>query len=472
MSSTERLTRLSLLFALARAAIACGGDDAADGSSEGQGASGSGGASLSCGDQKVDPGEDCDDGDTDDTDGCTQSCQFGCASDGDCSDGAPCNGSEVCEEVADGRRCNSGTPAADGSACEDGTCLAGQCKPLSCGNGALDDAEQCDDGDDQALDGCDAACRYELVLRLTGMEVVRGTAPAWCATPENRFGNTFSVEALQVINEDLNKQIAEATLNLMLDVLELDELSGGDDAALKLGVVAGTLDPRSPTPWSAGAVDAWFLADSTTVDADGKPTSLLSPASLAGGQLQGGESDIVIPLLLGAQAAPLAMLRAQLRASVDAATPDVPAPPPEALASGLTVLRSIDGTGADRGMCGDATIDSLAKIPLPEVFSSGGAAACDPACGSETYTYCGQGMPVGASCNSLLDAMVGGCIVSYPDCIDVFLPSQPDVGTGGNPPAPLTSGAGNKVTPSVLTDAYSAYFELSANRAHLTNNLR
>jgi cysteine-rich repeat protein len=464
---------LVVVGCIAGGAPSCG-EDGADStqstSSAGQGAAG-GGAPLTCGDLVVDAGEDCDDGDADDADGCTAACRFGCAGDTECGDDDPCNGAEVCEDVPEGRRCNVGQPAADGLACDGGTCLGGQCKPLSCGNAELDDTEDCDDGDAQALDGCDATCRYELLLRLTQMAIPQGPAPSWCTSGGNQFGNTFTVEALSVINDDLNVQIGEASLNLMLAVLELDDLAGGDDENLKLGVVAGTLDPASATPWTAGAIDGWFLAEAGTLDANGKPVSVLTPASLAGGMLQAGASDVTIPLLLGAQPAPLAVLRAQLRASIDAGA-DVPAPPPEQLASNLTVMRSIDATGSDQGMCGDATVESLAKIPLPAAFSIGGSAACNAECDSKAYTYCGEGMPVGAGCNSLLDAMVGGCEVNPPDCIPVFTASQPDVGSAGDPPATLTNGAGNKVTPPVPTDAYSAYFRFAANRAHLTNNVR
>ena len=70
----------------------------------------------------------------------------------------------------------------------------------------------------------------------------------------------------------------------------------------------------------------------------------------------------------------------------------------------------------------------------------------------------------------MLDLLVGGCKQTAL-CISSVTATQPDVGTGGNPPATLVSGPGNKVTPSVPTDAYTLYVRLKGVRGHITNNL-
>ncbi|MBW2260846.1 MAG: hypothetical protein JRG91_02650 [Deltaproteobacteria bacterium] len=96
------------------------------------------------------------DGTTDQTDG-----TVGCTSDGECDDGNTCNGDETCNGEGE---CEPGTPLSDGADCEadgiDGTCLDEECVPLTCGDGTLDDGEECDDGNDVADDGCEENCRY------------------------------------------------------------------------------------------------------------------------------------------------------------------------------------------------------------------------------------------------------------------------------------------------------------------------
>jgi cysteine-rich repeat protein len=91
-----------------------------------------------CGNGVREPGEDCDDGNTDDGDACTADC-----SDPVCGDGIVSTG----EECDDGNRTNGDT------------CTA-RCQLPSalCGNGMQDDAEACDDGNMVAGDGCENDC--------------------------------------------------------------------------------------------------------------------------------------------------------------------------------------------------------------------------------------------------------------------------------------------------------------------------
>ncbi len=78
-----------------------------------------------CGDSGVDPGEQCDDANLRDGDGCSSTCQV--------------EPTFVC----------MGTP----SVCS-----------TSCGNGMLDGTETCDDGNRTAGDGCNATCRHEVTI--------------------------------------------------------------------------------------------------------------------------------------------------------------------------------------------------------------------------------------------------------------------------------------------------------------------
>jgi cysteine-rich repeat protein len=60
-----------------------------------------------CGDKMTATGEDCDDGNTDDSDGCKSDCTFGCKEDKDCDDGDLCTGAETCDTTA--HKCVAGT---------------------------------------------------------------------------------------------------------------------------------------------------------------------------------------------------------------------------------------------------------------------------------------------------------------------------------------------------------------------------
>lgn len=93
-----------------------------------------------CGDEQVGEGEDCDDGNDDDTDSCV-SCKNAV-----CGDGVILAGGEECDDGNDN----------DADACID-------CKIASCGDGLLYDAqEECDDGNLVNNDGCSRDCDAEI----------------------------------------------------------------------------------------------------------------------------------------------------------------------------------------------------------------------------------------------------------------------------------------------------------------------
>ncbi len=97
-----------------------------------------------CGNGFLDAGEQCDDGNTLDGDGCR----------GDCT-------AEVCGDgILDvGEQCDDGNTS-PGDGC-DGACML---EPAVCGNGILESGEQCDDGNLINGDGCDATCSSEFTL--------------------------------------------------------------------------------------------------------------------------------------------------------------------------------------------------------------------------------------------------------------------------------------------------------------------
>ena len=121
-----------------------------------------------CGDLHVDPviGEQCDDGNTNDTDGCQNDCHFGCQNDQGCSDSNACNGTETCITVSGGKVCSPGTPLQTGAVCltpprsictSGGACVQSRCGDVFVDPGA---GEQCDDGDTDPADGCKNDCTF------------------------------------------------------------------------------------------------------------------------------------------------------------------------------------------------------------------------------------------------------------------------------------------------------------------------
>lgn len=79
-----------------------------------------------CGNNELDPGEECDDGNLVSGDGCELDCTFSCHEDADCLDDDPCTLGERCVEAGAGKRCQAGTmiqcPPEDANPCLMYTC--------------------------------------------------------------------------------------------------------------------------------------------------------------------------------------------------------------------------------------------------------------------------------------------------------------------------------------------------------------
>ncbi|MEO8604610.1 MAG: carboxypeptidase regulatory-like domain-containing protein, partial [bacterium] len=124
-----------------------------------------------CGNGRVEAGEECDDGNTADCDGCSASCvrETGCG-DGvrcgaeQCDDGNrdECDGCSTSCEVETGLRCGDGIVNAEcGEECEppgEAGCGLTCVHAVGCGNGIVEAGEVCDDGNMDDCDGCTARC--------------------------------------------------------------------------------------------------------------------------------------------------------------------------------------------------------------------------------------------------------------------------------------------------------------------------
>jgi hypothetical protein len=219
-------------------------------------------------------------------------------------------------------------------------------------------------------------------------------------------------------------------------------------------------------PSAGNPEDWWFDANHTWVSM-GQPTNLLT-GQVAARVLTAGPGLVRLPLSLGGTEAVFELQAAKITATVNGTPlPNVP-PTPPALAAGLTVFQTLTANGAGQGLCGNITVRSLAQVPVPTSLATGGSTACGTCPGSHTYTACAAGQQVGVGCNSFLDVLVGGCTVL--NCLaPVIVATQPDV-PQSTTVVNLTLGANNHVSQNTAadTDAYSAFFTFSANRARIT----
>ena len=120
-----------------------------------------------CGDGNLDPGEECDDGNNTDGDGCQGDCTNPRCGDGildpgeDCEDGNNTDG-DGCQGDCTNPRCGDGI-LDPGEECDDGNNTDGDgcdgdCTDPRCGDGMLDPGEECDDGNNTDGDGCQGNC--------------------------------------------------------------------------------------------------------------------------------------------------------------------------------------------------------------------------------------------------------------------------------------------------------------------------
>ena len=121
-----------------------------------------------CGDGSVQAGEECDDGNADNTDGCLNTCVAASCGDGfvqagveACDDGNADN-ADICLDTCVAASCGDGF-VGPGEACDDGNQVSDDdctnaCALPSCGDGVVQDDEECDDGNADDSDACISTC--------------------------------------------------------------------------------------------------------------------------------------------------------------------------------------------------------------------------------------------------------------------------------------------------------------------------
>jgi cysteine-rich repeat protein len=341
-----------------------------------------------------------------------------------------------------------------------------------CGDGLVEGDEQCDDGNQRGLDGCDATCHFEVVARLTSLQILGGPSPAFCATPANAIGATaISGLALSQLNAPIADAIDGGLSNILVSFEGLADLTGVASPALKLGLMDGVPDAaKGVWPGAMASLDWWFTAANPYVLAGAVRDTV--PGSLAARELTAGPGTLKLPMILGGVPTQLELRHVAIAASVDSSpAPSTPAAPPAHLAAGLKVFESLSATQATQGLCGAATVASLSKVAIPAQLAAGGSTACGSCAGSHQYTACANGV-VDANCNSLLDLIVGGCKVI--SCqLTAVTATQPDVAATSTVPLVVLSldpQTSKVVEPTdVDLDGYSISFSFTANRVHVTS---
>ncbi len=165
-----------------------------------------------CGDGIVDAGEDCDDGNTDDTDGCRNDCTVSSCGDGivdpgeDCDDGNS-DDTDACRNDCTSPVCGDGIVDA-GEDCDDGNsddtdACRNDCTAPFCGDGILDAGEECDDGNLVDGDGCSANCDVEVTDcgpcrgKVTTLTLqYNGSAAAFVEVVQKRSTTVFAATVL------------------------------------------------------------------------------------------------------------------------------------------------------------------------------------------------------------------------------------------------------------------------------------
>ena len=136
-----------------------------------------------CGNAVVENGEECDDGNLDDVDGCTGMCTVAFCGDGhlhegveECDDGNV-DDRDACSNACRAARCGDGIVQPALEACDDGNfsdndACNNECVRAVCGDGLVwIGREGCDDGNDSDGDGCTTEC----VLTSCGDGIVQGS---------------------------------------------------------------------------------------------------------------------------------------------------------------------------------------------------------------------------------------------------------------------------------------------------------
>lgn len=436
-----------------------------------------------CGNSVKQADEECDDGNTDDADGCTKECLFTCYTGDRWSTVVnDCNPSATCDEKS--HTWKGGSPLEDGTVCarKEGYCSNGvcvladcgdgnqepneecdlgeknglvdsgctdSCRLAVCGNGKIEANELCDDGNNDNLDGCDSQCLAEVTYRGTSMLISLEDAPSFCihsgnANNGNAFGSLFPDQSfLDLVNVFVQDGFINGEVHTLFHTMDIENYKPDtEDPLIRLGLSMG--EPKEDWLSRESKVDFPFNTYKEYFDENLLPlTSVLGEMVVEDGtQLVRSTAPVTSGFLILDMEFILHDMMARIE--TDGIRSRLPAPP-ETIED-LEVPESVGahGTGQPSGViCGALHESSFETIPLPESF----LILCLDQLGQYVGCATDEDLLAG-NCDSLLDLFKGGC--SDLGGLVTFLKplGEPDVDTDG------VDG----------TDSYSVVLKVSAER--------
>ncbi|NOY90134.1 MAG: DUF4215 domain-containing protein [Deltaproteobacteria bacterium] len=358
-----------------------------------------------CGDSRLDPGEQCDDGNTTDGDGCSGACRReaycgdGTLDPGElCDDGNHRSGDGCRSDCASDESCGNGVrDIVVGEQCDDGNMLDGDgcsadCLSLeSCGNGMLDPGEQCDDANSDRWDGCAPDCYIELSQVIQTLAFA-GSGSGCDFSGDGVADNQLAVAlgpVLPLLNDmGIQQGIDNGNVILLMSMLGMDDLTGADDDSLTVAWMQGADPDGDPSNNFSGS--ATLAPSGGSFDTAGNPTTSFA-SSLMSSQLNGGPEDIELPIAV----LPIELMGAQI--------------------SGTT--RAVAGELHDiqeGQLCGAIPVTTFAFLPnLLDMFTGMASEGCDGTAGA----------------TSMADVMVGG---TPRGSLIALRGTQPDVDVDGD----------------------------------------
>jgi cysteine-rich repeat protein len=329
--------------------------------------------------------------------------------------------------------------------------------PAGCGDGTRGATEECDDGNNLNLDGCDATCHFEQSHRVNYL-LMQFATDAVCT--QNAFGGAIGPLAQSMIQGPLDTAIADGSINILFKYLQLDDLTGANDASVAVGAMGGTAVTGVGYD-GANDLDWWYTVQPSTIDGKRNPVAQLA-GKITNSVLTAGPGALYLNLDFYGVIVPLTMTNTKVGVSIGAtskplvstgSTPGHLAA--EHLDPNLVSFASAGAkTAAGAGyICGNVSAAGLKAVAIPSNISG----------------YCSEGY---TSANSVLDLFVGGCTFIM---LQVINPTQPDTDdpsvspAGGGPPYKLVAGAGKVV--NTCMDKNNATVPLQACLADATYSL-
>jgi cysteine-rich repeat protein len=348
-----------------------------------------------CQDGVLDPGESCDDGNSDDTDSCNNTCRRNsfCGDnvrdDGEvCDDGDNASGDGCSADCQSNETCgNSIRDIAVGELCDTTPGCASDCHSVTtCGNNEVNAGETCDDGNALPWDGCGADCLTEQDLIINSMTI--GSSSVGCdysgdGNPDNAFARALG-SALPLLNSQVSSGVTDGSIMILMSLLGLDDMTGSVDSSVRLAWYQGSDGDDNADNNFSGSAEVYGAT--SAFDETGAPTTSFA-SSISEHQIAGGPEDISLPLGF----LPLQLAQSHVSGTLTAADGRV---------SGLT-----GGL-----LCGAVSVRTLSSIPniLNMIMSS---TPCDTSVAQST----------------MADVLIGGA-----RSLVTINPSSPDVDVDGD----------------------------------------